>query len=214
MNNSAISLILNAGLVVKGVLLLLLTFSVISWGIIIFKWRYFAKAEKESEYFSQLFRTGKDPAGIYRYAKSCNISPLANLFKSVYTEGDMSDQEGVGRSLRRYGTLETAKLERYLSFLATTGSTAPFIGLFGTVWGIMDSFHGIGAAGSASLAVVAPGIAEALIATAVGLVTAIPAVIGYNYFLSAARRLTLQMDDFSQDVLAYFQRLFVESRQR
>ncbi len=108
------------------------------------------------------------------------------------------------RLLRRYETLESVKLEKYLNFLATTGSTAPFIGLFGTVWGIMNAFHGIGAAGSASLAVVAPGIAEALIATAVGLAAAIPAVIAYNYYLSMSRKMIIEMEDFSEDLLELF----------
>jgi len=98
------------------------------------------------------------------------------------------------------------KLEKYLNFLATTGSTAPFIGLFGTVWGIMNAFHGIGSAGSASLAVVAPGIAEALIATAVGLAAAIPAVIAYNYYLSMSRKMIIEMEDFSEDLLELFTR--------
>jgi len=97
-------------------------------------------------------------------------------------------------------------MERYLNFLATTGSTAPFIGLFGTVWGIMNSFRGIGAAGAANLAVVAPGIAEALIATAAGLVAAIPAVIAYNYYLSRVRLITIQMEDFDQELVEYFTR--------
>ncbi len=105
---------------------------------------------------------------------------------------------------RRYGALESAKLEKYLNFLATTGSTTPFIGLFGTVWGIMNSFRNIGSAGAASLAVVAPGIAESLIATAVGLVAAIPAVIAYNYYLSMARRMIIEMEDFSEELLDFF----------
>ena len=131
------------------------------------------------------------------------IGPIANLFKAVYSEGHGSKDQ-VKRSLKRFLLLESARLEKYLNFLATTGSTTPFIGLFGTVWGIMNSFQGIGTAGSASLSIVAPGIAEALIATAAGLGAAIPAVIGYNYFLSTARRLIIEMQDFAEELLDYF----------
>jgi biopolymer transport protein TolQ len=135
------------------------------------------------------------------------LSPIANVFKSVYSDETSRDKNEVKRLLRRYETLESVKLEKYLNFLATTGSTSPFIGLFGTVWGIMNSFHGIGSAGSASLAIVAPGIAEALIATAVGLAAAIPAVIAYNYYLSMSRKMIIDMEDFSEDLLELFTRV-------
>ncbi|MEJ2696624.1 MAG: protein TolQ [Candidatus Sulfobium sp.] len=206
MKESVLTLVLQAGIVVKGVLLLLLFFSVVSWAIIFFKQRYFSKANKESEQFLRLFRTNRVPRQLYKATKGLSLSPIANVFKSVYTDDVRRDQNEVKRLLRRYGTLESVKLERYLNFLATTGSTAPFIGLFGTVWGIMTSFHGIGFAGSASLAVVAPGIAEALIATAVGLVAAIPAVIAYNYYLSMARKMIIEMEDFSEDLIEIFSR--------
>jgi biopolymer transport protein TolQ len=206
MNNSALQLILEAGYVVKGVLLLLLFFSVMSWAIIFFKQRYFTRANKESEQFLRLYRSNKNVKDLYKASKNMTLSPLANLFKSVYADEVSKDPGEVKRLLRRYGTLESVKLERYLNFLATTGSTSPFIGLFGTVWGIMTSFHGIGTAGTASLAIVAPGIAEALIATAVGLVAAIPAVIAYNYYLSMARKMIIDMEDFSEDLLELFTR--------
>jgi biopolymer transport protein TolQ len=131
------------------------------------------------------------------------ISPIANVFKAVYLD-EMHRKTETKRILRRYEALETAKLEKYLNFLATTGSTTPFIGLFGTVWGIMNSFRGIGVSGAASLAVVAPGIAEALIATAAGLAAAIPAVIAYNYYLSMAKRMIIEMEDFSEELLDLF----------
>lgn len=206
MKESVLTLVLQAGIVVKGVLLLLLFFSVVSWAIIFFKQRYFSKANKESEQFLRLYRTTRVPRELYKATRGFGLSPISNVFKSVYTDDIRRDQSEVKRLLRRYGTLESVKLERYLNFLATTGSTAPFIGLFGTVWGIMTSFHGIGFAGSASLAVVAPGIAEALIATAVGLVAAIPAVIAYNYYLSMARKMIIEMEDFSEDLLELFSR--------
>jgi biopolymer transport protein TolQ len=206
MNNSVLSLILHAGYIVKGVLLILLFFSIVSWAIIFFKQRYFSKANKESEQFLRLYRTNRDPKNLYKATKSLSLSPISNVFKAVYTDEANRDPGEIKRLLRRYETLESVKLEKYLNFLATTGSTAPFIGLFGTVWGIMNSFHGIGAAGSASLAIVAPGIAEALIATAVGLAAAIPAVIAYNYYLSMSRKMIIEMEDFSEDLLELFTR--------
>ncbi len=207
MKESVLTLVLQAGIVVKCVLLILFFFSVVSWAIIFFKQRYFLKANKESDQFLRLYRTNRIPRELFKATKGLSLSPIANVFKSVYTDDIRRDQSEVKRLLRRYGTLESVKLERYLNFLATTGSTAPFIGLFGTVWGIMTSFHGIGFAGSASLAVVAPGIAEALIATAVGLVAAIPAVIAYNYYLSMARKMIIEMEDFSEDLLELFSRV-------
>jgi biopolymer transport protein TolQ len=204
MNNSVIQLILNAGYIVKAVLLILMTFSVISWAIIFFKQNYFTKANRESEQFQRAYRTNRDPKSLFQATRGLTLSPIANVFKAVYVDDAKRDKNEVKRVLRRYETLESVKLEKYLNFLATTGSTAPFIGLFGTVWGIMNAFHGIGAAGSASLAVVAPGIAEALIATAVGLAAAIPAVIAYNYYLSMSRKMIIEMEDFSEDLLELF----------
>ena len=204
MNNSVIQLILNAGYIVKAVLLILMTFSVISWAIIFFKQKYFSKANKESDQFQRAYRTTRDPKSLFQATRNLTLSPIANVFKAVYVDDAKRDKNEVKRVLRRYETLESVKLEKYLNFLATTGSTTPFIGLFGTVWGIMNAFHGIGAAGSASLAVVAPGIAEALIATAVGLAAAIPAVIAYNYYLSMSRKMIIEMEDFSEDLLELF----------
>jgi len=207
MNHSALQLILQAGYVVKGVLLVLLFFSVVSWAIIIYKQRYFSKANKESEYFLRAYRSNNNVTDLYKVTKNLSLSPVANVFKSVYVDEIRKDKNEVKRLLRRYETLESVKLEKYLNFLATTGSTSPFIGLFGTVWGIMHSFQGIGSAGSASLAIVAPGIAEALIATAVGLAAAIPAVIAYNYYLSMSRKMIIDMEDFSEDLLELFTRM-------
>ncbi len=206
MNSSVLQLILNAGYVVKAVLLILLSFSVVSWAIIFFKQRYFSKAKKESEQFLRAYHANRSMKDLYQSTRALTLSPTANVFKAVYTDQAKRDASEVKRLLRRYETLESVKLEKYLNFLATTGSTTPFIGLFGTVWGIMNSFHGIGAAGSASLAVVAPGIAEALIATAVGLAAAIPAVIAYNYYLSMSRAMIIDMEDFSEDLLELFSR--------
>jgi biopolymer transport protein TolQ len=204
MSNSAIQLILQAGWMVKGVLLVLLFFSVVSWAIILFKQRYFSRANKESEQFLRAYRSSRDAKGIFQATRNLTLSPIANIFRAVYADELHKDKSETKRLLRRYGALESAKLEKYLNFLATTGSTTPFIGLFGTVWGIMNSFMSIGSAGAASLAVVAPGIAESLIATAMGLIAAIPAVIAFNYYLSTARRIIIEMEDFSEELLDFF----------
>jgi biopolymer transport protein TolQ len=204
MKDSALQLILQAGYIVKGVLVILLFFSVVSWAIIFFKHRYFSRANNENEQFLRAYRSGRDPKGLYQVTRTFAISPIANVFRSVYGDEVHKERSETKRLLRRYEALETAKLEKYLSFLATTGSTTPFIGLFGTVWGIMNSFRHIGTAGAASLAVVAPGIAESLIATAAGLAAAIPAVIAYNYYLSVARRIIIEMEDFSEELLDFF----------
>ena len=179
-------------------------FSVVSWAIIFYKQRYFSKANKESEQFLRTYRSSRDAKGIFQAARNLTLSPIANIFRAVYTDELHKDKSETKRLLRRYGALESAKLEKYLNFLATTGSTTPFIGLFGTVWGIMNSFMNIGSAGAASLAVVAPGIAESLIATAMGLIAAIPAVIAFNYYLSTARRIIIEMEDFSEELLDFF----------
>jgi biopolymer transport protein TolQ len=203
MEQSALQMILQSGVVVKIVLIILLIFSITSWTIIFYKWRLFSKADAESAQFMRAFTVSKTPKDLYTSSKNFELSPLAKLFKSVYAEKIYSDRAELARMLKRYGTLEASKLERYLHFLATTGSTTPFIGLFGTVWGIMNAFTGIGAAGSASLAVVAPGIAEALVTTAMGLVAAIPAVIFYNYYLSRANSMIISMEDFSEELVDY-----------
>ncbi len=206
MQDSAIQLIFHAGYVVKAVLLILLFFSVFSWAIIFYKHRSLSAASRESASFLRAFRAGSDVKGLFATAKPLTLSPLANVFKSVYLEEGHINKDEIRRLLRRYEALEAAKLESYLTFLATTGATTPFIGLFGTVWGIMNSFRGIGAAGSASLTIVAPGIAEALITTAAGLAAAIPGVVAYNYYLSRARRLIIEMEDFSEELLDFFPR--------
>jgi len=194
---------LQAGLVVKGVLIILLFFSITSWTIIFYKWRLCSKADDESSSFMKIYNVTRNPKDLYSSAKKFELSPLARLFKSVYSEKTHTDKQELRRVLKRYGALESARLERFLNFLATTGTTTPFIGLFGTVWGIMNAFTGIGAAGSASLAVVAPGIAEALVTTAMGLAAAIPAVIAYNYYLSRVNRMIMTMEDFSEELVDY-----------
>ncbi len=212
--DTVLNLIFQAGPVVKLVLLLLLFFSVLSWAIIFYKFKFLSKVARESDEFLRAFRKSRDWDNLYSITSRLSISPVVHLFKSVYsiTPADHFDREEVKRTLKRVESLETARLERYLTFLATTGSTTPFIGLFGTVWGIMNSFMGIGRIGSASLAVVAPGIAEALIATAAGLAAAIPAVVAYNYYLSRARKNIIVMEDFSQELIDHFMRKHGETK--
>lgn len=205
---TVLNLIFQAGPVVKLVLLTLLFFSVFSWAIIIYKYRFLSRVERESGEFQREFRKSKDWRSLHHTTGRHAFSPVVNLFKAVYSEDsrDDLDREEVRRALKRVESLEASRLEKYLTFLATTGSTTPFIGLFGTVWGIMNSFMGIGRIGAASLAVVAPGIAEALIATAAGLAAAIPAVVAYNYYLSRVRKNIVEMEEFSQELIDYLMR--------
>jgi biopolymer transport protein TolQ len=217
-------LIVNAGPVAKFVLVLLLVFSFVCWAIIFEKWWQLRKIRQETVKFLRAFREGRRHPALYAAAKKYRESPLARLYIAAYQEvasphpegielfedpdeGGLSDRlEVVNRSFRKACAIEVARLERALPFLATTASAAPFIGLFGTVWGIIAAFHNIGQQGSASLAVVAPGISEALIATAAGLAAAIPAVIGYNFFVNRVKHWATEMENFSLDLLNLFER--------
>ncbi len=209
----ALSLIWQASWLVQLVIGLLILLSVFSWAIILAKWRELRRAEQDSEAFLEVYQEGSLDAA-YQLAKQLDRSPLASIFVSAYAEfnrmarfsgkgkpAGLSESQirALSRQLGWAGSREGLRLERGLSFLATTGSAAPFIGLFGTVIGIINAFHGIGQAGTASLAVVAPGIAEALIATAIGLFAAIPATIFYNYFVGELRGLTAAIDLFAAD---------------
>ncbi len=215
LGTGVLDLILNAGPIAKGVLALLAGFSIVSWALIVEKWWQFRRTRSQTLAFLRVFREGRQSSQVLAASKKYRESPLAQLYGSAYQEvagledalEDFDEQvtadrvETAHRAMRRAAMLEIGRLERYLPFLATTASAAPFIGLFGTVWGIMAAFHGIGQQGSASLAVVAPGISEALIATAFGLGAAIPAVIGYNYFVSRVKHWAAEMDGFMLDLL-------------
>ncbi len=212
------SLILGAGIVVKGVLLLLIILSVVSWGIIFNKWRIYRKTKHDADAFSASFWGGSDMdtllAGIPQQYKN---SALPNIFQAGYREymrqrrdsgekqGDKivagGGLDGIRRSLDAALSRELEGLSRHLAFLATVGSTSPFIGLFGTVWGIMSAFQNIGLSQNTSLAAVAPGIAEALVATAFGLIAAIPAVVAYNKFTADLKRIAAGMEQFSSEFL-------------
>ena len=218
LNAGILEILWNAGPVAKVVLGVLLLFSIVSWALIVEKWWQFRRVRRQTLGFVKVFREARRPSVVHAAARKHRDSPLAQLYAAAYTEISgvpdviehvVDDDDGlpaerldaVHRAMRRAAGLEVAQLERYLPFLATTASSTPFIGLFGTVWGIMSAFHGIGAQGSASLAVVAPGISEALIATAAGLAAAIPAVMGYNYFVNRVRHWATEMDGFMLDLL-------------
>jgi biopolymer transport protein TolQ len=213
-----LELIWNAGPIAKFVLAVLAIFSIISWALIVEKWWQFRRVRRQTVAFLKAFRELRRPSVVQTAAKKLRESPLAQIYVAacheVSTIPDVIDHvldeseemsperlEAVNRAMRRAAGIEVAQLERYLPFLATTASSTPFIGLFGTVWGVMSAFHGIGTQGSASLAVVAPGISEALIATAAGLGAAIPAVIGYNYFVNRVKHWATEMDGFTLDLL-------------
>ncbi len=218
-------LVLNAGPMVKAVMLSLLGFSMVCWAIIFSKLLQLSRAKHQTAEFLDLFWGSRSLNNAFAETRHLSASPVAAIFRLGYMEltkllqaqtpgeeapGGMAitgaGRDNVGRALRRAMNTETTRLSRALTFLATTGNTAPFIGLFGTVWGIMTSFRGIGLKGSASLAVVAPGISEALIATAAGLAAAIPAVVAYNYFLSKVRVLEAEMGNFISDFLNIVER--------
>jgi len=213
---------------VKFVMLLLLVFSLVSWTIIIMKHLAYKKALAETEFFLDLFWKSKNLTDAYKAAKEIPESPEASVFllgfnelqkinrsrvskqKSQDTlEMQLASMDNLKRALRKAENKELGQLGKYLSFLATTGSATPFIGLFGTVWGIMASFQDIGMRGSASLAVVAPGISEALVATAAGLAVAIPSVIFYNYYSNKLAEIENNMQGFSADFMNLVERDFL-----
>ncbi|MDJ0985129.1 MAG: protein TolQ [Desulfobacterales bacterium] len=239
-----VHMISNAGPMVQFVMLLLLFFSIVSWAIILIKYRYIRRAFKESAQFSEFFWKSRDLSNAFAKAKQLPGSPQARIFRIGYVELKKTSQsaassvapdptmnktsgsqsmsldarftgtDNIKRALRRAITTEMTRMTQMVPFLATTGNTAPFIGLFGTVWGIMNSFIGIGQKGSANLAVVAPGISEALVATAAGLAAAIPAVIAYNFFMSKIRVVESELDSFSADLLNIIERDILRTERR
>jgi biopolymer transport protein TolQ len=225
-----VSLIAHASLIVQIVLLILLTFSAVSWGVILYKIWQFRRSGRQSGTFLDIFRKSSKFSEVQAVCRTLAQSPLVGLFQSGYAELNaqlraaghadagkpsptggrptLKSLDAVDRALLRATNVEMTKLERHVPFLATTASITPFIGLFGTVWGIMSAFQGIGAQGSSSLGVVAPGIAEALVATAAGLFAAIPAVYFYNHFTNQVKHFGTDMDDFSLEFLNISERNF------
>ena len=229
-NTDIVRLIADASPLAKVVLLILLIFSAVSWGIILYKFWAFRRAARQTSSFLGVFRKSSKFSEVQAVCPGLVESPLVGLFQSGYAELNaqlragqpaeapkppaaagrptLKSLDAVDRALLRATTVEMTKLEKRVPFLATTASITPFIGLFGTVWGIMSSFLSLSANGSTSLQTVGPGIAEALIATAAGLFAAIPAVYFYNYFTSRVKDFSAEMDDFSLEFLNISERNF------
>lgn len=216
-------LLAQASPVVKGVLVLLVLMSLVSWYIIAYKYLYLRRAASESSRFLDFFWKNQALDKIYQETGGLKHSPVNQVYRAGYVEltklkkqardgdtmhGRLGSIENIERALRRARTAESVHLESMTGFLATTASAAPFVGLFGTVWGIMAAFINIAKKGDATLITVAPGIAEALIATAIGLVAAIPAVVFYNFFLNKMRVLEAEMENFEADFLNIVKRHF------
>jgi len=223
-----VSLMLHASEVAKGVLVLLMLMSLVSWYVIGTKSLYLSRAAGRSNRFLDAFWKTSRLDDVWKMSEEMGPSPISEVFRAGYVElaklrrrrNDQSaegataaethlgDIESIERALSRARTTAITEMESRVPFLATTASAAPFIGLFGTVWGIMNSFRNIGAKGAANLATVAPGIAEALVATAIGLVAAIPAVMGYNYLSRRIRVISAEMETFTNDFLNIIRRRF------
>jgi biopolymer transport protein TolQ len=223
-----ISLVARSSPVAKLVLLVLILFSVASWGVILYKLWALNRAERQSAAFLDVFRRSAKFSEVHAVCKNLSDSPLVGIFQAGYAELNMQlrqapaagsppgaaprptlrSLQALDRALLRAAAVEVNKLEHRVTFLATTASITPYIGLFGTVWGIMAAFQGIGQTGSTNLGVVAPGIADALIATAAGLFAAIPAVYFYNHLASRVKLLASEMDDFSLEFLNISERNF------
>ena len=226
-SGTVIDLILDASPVSKAVLVILLLFSIVSWGIVLYKTFAFRRLERQSATFLNVFHQSTKFSEVQSVCKSLDGSPLVGMFQAGYAELTLQlrqTQSGspetaaarptlkslaaVDRALLRASSVEVNKLEKRLPFLATVASITPFIGLFGTVWGIMMSFQSIGAQGSTDLSVVGPGIADALMATAIGLFAAIPAVYFYNHFSTKVKIYASEMDDFALEFLNIAERNF------
>jgi len=222
-----LAMITGSGPVVQGVLYLLIFFSIASWGVILYKARQVRAARRSSDRFIESFWETKNLTTIYAATQQMAASPVAQVFRAGFQELDrlrrakrqaedaqLSTELGgvanVERAMRRAATQQLTELERALTFLATTASATPFIGLFGTEWGIMHAFLGLSATQSSTIQAVAPGIAEALIATATGLFAAIPAVVAYNSFARQIRVLSAEMDNFAFEFLNIAERHFLK----
>ena len=230
---SIISLLAGSTYIARIVLLVLGLFSIISWGVVLHKTWTFSRADRQSSQFLDVFRRSNKFSEVHAVCRSLGASPLVGLFQSGYAEltaqlrqqhaPDLSDGpnpataggrptlkslSAVDRALLRASAVEINKLEHWVPFLATTASITPFIGLFGTVWGILIAFAAIAQTGSTNLSSVAPGIAEALVTTAAGLLAAIPAVLFYNYFSQRVKSFASAMDDFSMEFLNIAERNF------
>jgi biopolymer transport protein TolQ len=226
MNTNAFQAITQAGPIVQLTLLTLILMSITCWAIIFQKRKRFKAIEEDNSKFLEAFWRASSLDHLNQEISKYENSPVAQVFKSGFqelqriAESNMVGKNNSGtaprlhgidnlvRSLQKASDLEIMSMEKHLTFLATTGSTGPFIGLFGTVWGIMSAFHKIGQTGAASLAVVAPGISEALVATAIGLAAAIPATVAYNNYIARLKREELEIEGFKTDFLNIAKRNF------
>jgi biopolymer transport protein TolQ len=222
LGTGVIGLFGETGWVGKGIVIILMGFSVVSWAMILLKYQFLRKAEKESHTFLQEFRRTKNIDALFKQAETRKFSPLATLYIEGYRgaesilktlpEGNATDEERplisqeIERLLKITTQDEIVYMERYLAFLGTTGTVGPLLGLFGTVWGIMDAFYGIGLKGAGDIGALAPGLAAALINTISGLFVAIPAIIAYNYFADKIRDIAIRCDSFSMEFLSYLER--------
>jgi len=220
-----VGLFMESGWMGKVVMAILLCFSIISWAMILLKFQYLRKAEKESVAFLKVFRKTRNAQELLSSAGKMKFSPVATLFLEGHKEmesitkslpeGRAADAdralivEEIERSLQITTQDEISYMERYLAFLGTTGTVGPLLGLFGTVWGIMDAFYGIGLKGSGDIGALAPGLAEALINTTGGLFVAIPAVIAYNYFSEKIKDMATRMDSFSIEFMSFVSRTYL-----
>src|SRR5271163_1347148 len=210
-----VDLVLQTGPVAKTALLLLIAFSVLSWAVILSKWMQISRARSQSGRFVRAFRRAQRLQDIAPVVEQFRPSPLVGVFEGAVVEfkrqmgttGGIHNLVAIQRAMQISSSEEITRLERNVPWLAITGSVTPFIGLFGTVWGIIDAFHGLGTAGAATLRAVAPGISEALVTTAAGLAAAIPAVIAYNLIGSSIREFAARGDDFSLEMLNAVERV-------
>jgi biopolymer transport protein TolQ len=217
-----VDLFLQTGAVAKTVLVILLLFSVLSWAVILSKLRLIKRARAQGERFIRAFRKSQRLQEIASVAEQFRPSPLVGVFdgavaefkRQMGTTGTVHSSVSIQRAMQIASSEEITRLERNVPWLAITGAVTPFIGLFGTVWGIIDAFHGLGTAGAATLRAVAPGISEALITTAAGLAAAIPAVIAYNLIIGSIREMAARNDDFALEMLNLVERQQIQQVQQ
>jgi biopolymer transport protein TolQ len=228
MGTGVLGLFGEVGLAGKIIFFILLGFSIVSWAMILLKYQFLRRSEQQSHAFLAEFRKTKKIPDLLKHANARKFSPLATLFVEGYREADsiikslppeqVSDEERalisteIERLLKITTQDEISYMERYLAFLGTSGTVGPLLGLFGTVWGIMDAFYGIGLKGAGDIGALAPGLAAALICTISGLFVAIPAVIAYNYFSDKIRDIAIRCDSFSMEFLSFIERHVLRGR--
>ena len=222
--HTIVDMISGSGPVVQSVLYLLIAITIASWGVVVYKARQIHSARKASERFVELFWETRNLTEISKSCAELPASPVAEVFRAGYQElvrlrnkktqaetftTELPGVANVERAMRRAANLQLTRLEKSLTFLATVASVTPFIGLFGTVWGLMNSFLGLSTTGTSTLQAVAPGISEALVATAMGLAAAIPALVAYNHFARQSRVMSIEMENFSSEFLNIAERHFL-----